>query len=120
MTTREIIMELEKQKANLNKSFFDLEMLETYLKLTTTVQEKTLNIDIHGIGDLQTINTKLGRIYPFQTANQTFNKARGPWHQLYQIARKTDVPVTITIKHSPAKQYHKKQKTNIYNTKRAA
>lgn len=123
MTTRELIEELEKQKEMIGTGFFNQELLEKYLTLSVNhiqePEENKINIPIHGIGDLSYINNQLEKIYPYTTTKPTFTKARGKWYTLYTIARKTDVPVTISIKQTTEKQY---QKTPIYKqeTQKAA
>lgn len=115
MTTREIIKELEKQKEMIGNGFFDQELLEKYLTLSAShnqePKENRVDISVHGIGDLNYINNQLEKIYPYTTVKPSFTKARGKWYTLYAIARKTDVPVTISIKQTADKQY---QKTPIY------
>lgn len=123
MTTSELIKELEKQKEMIGNGFFDQDLLEKYLTLSAShiqePEEDRLDVQIHGISDLSYINNQLTKIYPYSTVKPSFTKARGQWYTLYAIAKKTDVPVTLTIKQTTEKQY---QKTPIYKqeTKKAA
>lgn len=115
MTTRELIKELEKQKDMIGTGFFDQELLKKYLTLSAShaqePEEDEIEIPIHGISNLNYISNQLEKIYPYATVKPSFTKARGQWYTLYAIARKTDVPVTISIKQTSEKQY---QKTPIY------
>ena len=97
MTNREIIQELERQKSLLGTSFFDERLLEKYLNLSATKREGTMEIAVHGIGSLEKLNHKLTKMYPFEYAKPRFNRIKGAWPNLIAIAKKTDLPVNITI-----------------------
>ncbi len=110
MTTRELIKELEKQKAMLGDSFFDVELLEKYLNLSTKENKpEKIHFEIHGIISPEQLANRLKRLYPYKNADQRFNRARAPWHVLFAIANKPDAPVNVDIAKTYTKDYQYKK-----------
>ncbi len=106
MTTREIIKELEKQKAMLGTGVFDIELLEKYLNLSAAEVEK-LNIDVHGIGSTKQIVNRFQRLKPYKFTKPNFIRIKGEWSVLTTITHKTDLPVNIIVEKDYVKKHQK-------------
>ncbi len=106
MTTREIISELEKQKAVLGTSVFDVDLLEKYLKLSAANVEM-IDIDIHGISSTKQIVDRFKRLAPYKFARPNFLRIKGEWSVLTAITHKTDLPVNISVEKDSVKRHQK-------------
>ncbi len=105
MNTEELIQELQRQKEMLGNGFFDQELLEKYLDASylKPYNEDEEQIELFGLNSVETLQTKLTRIYPYAIAKPKFNRMRGKWSTLYNITQNSN-RVIIPITHTNNKQ----------------
>ena len=116
MSTRDLINELQNQKDMLGKGFFDQELLEKYLdasylrKQNKKELEDTKQIELYGLNSIESLQTKLTKIYPYTTAKPRFNRSKGDWNTLYNITNDNNrINITIQTTHFKQKQKTFKQ-----------
>lgn len=115
MNTRELIQELQKQKEMLGNGFFNQELLEkyldaTFLKNSNEEKENQNEITIYGQTSLDTMKSKIAKIYPYTTVKPRFNRIKGNREELYKNMHNPFSTIRISVVTTSNKQKQKAYK----------